>query len=427
MTTVLTGLYSILIAASLFNPVVGTLTLLHLVFFRPAERMGFPYPITFALLVVCMLALMLHRKPFGGNMFTGRRYDLLLVMLMELYLLFNLVLFDRWSMFYIYESYLFPALMVFFMISEFTVTTKQIKLVYLVLLVSVLIICVDSLYVHFSVDASSSMWFRYHDDEGRLINVGTWNNSNKLGYLANIGVASCMIMVIAAKRVLGRLFWASPIVVFVSVLALTGSRAALLQLGVTTGFLFMNSRKKVLVFVLLIPLLAVGGIYWDKLSPERKYAEGSKETRIDLIYYAKDVFKEHPILGIGFKQFRDYNPYHQVPHNIYAQVFVELGLVGAIIFFIMLGMILQGGLRVIRSSRDREEEAEIYGLSRGTMAFVLGSLTYFVFGNELMDFIFLTNMGLLVVVRRMYELERPEMMRGPKNLATYSALVLEES
>jgi O-antigen ligase len=68
----------------------------------------------------------------------------------------------------------------------------------------------------------------------------------------------------------------------------------------------------------------------------------SIDDRVDLLYYGMNTFVEHPILGIGLRQFEAH--FHDLPfhlmgsssHNAYLEVLVEMGILGFGTFVIFL-------------------------------------------------------------------------------------------
>jgi Lipid A core - O-antigen ligase and related enzymes len=65
-------------------------------------------------------------------------------------------------------------------------------------------------------------------------------------------------------------------------------------------------------------------------------ADSSLEKRFDLIKYAIKVFIDHPILGVGVRNFELFNPLEKPAHNMYLEVLTGTGLVGFIPFMAIL-------------------------------------------------------------------------------------------
>ena len=402
----LTGSITIGYIICLFSAQMAALIMTFLYYLRPAEKAVYPYPIVMVGLIIATLTLVMHRKPYS-SISTFERKDTLLFVIMQLYLLFNILLYNRWTIIDLYQSYIIPAAILFFLISEYATSIKQLRLLLLSIGFPALIICADSLHVHFMAEHTSSIWLHYHlvDSAGgaRLINLGWWDNPNKLAYLSNLGFLCFLISGILSSGA-KRLMYFSTAGIFLPTLFLTGSRGALLQLCVSCFFFFIKSKKNTRTVIIAASAIFIAFTYLSALSPDREYAEGSTDERIEILLYAKEVFKSHPIFGVGFKLFPEYNPFRLVTHNTFAQLLVELGLVGTIIFFFMVKRMFSGTYLIIAKSRDNKELSEIHTLSKGIFAISIGAFVYYIFGNQLLDFMFCTIIGMLVAAKRAYEL-----------------------
>jgi O-antigen ligase len=57
------------------------------------------------------------------------------------------------------------------------------------------------------------------------------------------------------------------------------------------------------------------------------------------------AFVEHPLIGVGSGAFRDAIPLDKAAHNTLLGIAVELGVVGLILFLIMLSIVLHSAVR----------------------------------------------------------------------------------
>lgn len=407
----ITGMISAGFFAALSNPQTAVMVVTLLFYLRPMEKAAYPYPIMMVGLLVAMFVLAFYKKPYG-ELKTCDRKDTKIFLLMQLYLLFNIVLFNRWNMLDIYQSYIIPAFLFYFLITEYIITAKHIRMLLLTIGTSCLIICADSLYVHFMTDPDSQVWLHYHNFS-RLQNQGNWDNPNILAYLANFGIG-CFFIVRSLSSGSARFIYLLPGLVFLPTIFLTGSRGALLQLSVMGFIFFMRGKKSIGTIVFIAVLVLAASTVLTVLTPERKYAEGSKDERIEILLHAKDAFIANPVFGVGFKLFQEHNPYRLASHNTFAQLFSELGLIGAIIFFLMLKKMLLAIHKNIDRTKDKQEYEDINYLSKGVFALCIGALIYYIFGNQLLDFIFCTTIGLLVATKRAYEVRSIEIERTRK-------------
>ena len=64
--------------------------------------------------------------------------------------------------------------------------------------------------------------------------------------------------------------------------------------------------------------------------------DGSAQTRIRMIEKAYEIFKEHPILGMGLNTFAQSAGFGAYAHNNYMELLANLGLSGCLIYYIPL-------------------------------------------------------------------------------------------
>ncbi len=400
-----TSIISISYIASIFNARWAALIITFLYYLRPEEKATYPYPIVMVGLLIGFIILLLHKKPYSFVK-NHNRTDTKLFLLMQVYLLFNILLLNRWNIQEIYISYIIPAVLIFLIITEYIITIKQIRLTLLAIGIPALLISSDALYIHYFKTSDSQIWSLYHlvDSDGgaRLRSLGWWDNSNKLAYLSNIGMLCFYVVYITSKNIKRYLFLL-PATVFLPTIFLTGSRSALLQITVSAFILFIRGKRNISTYIFIVASIFIIMSYLTVLSPDRRHAEGSKEERIEILFHAKEAFISHPVLGVGFKTFRDYNPLGLVTHNTFAQLFAELGLIGVFLFFLMVKKMFMGAYMIGNTNKNNNEIDDIRILSNGIFAISVGAFIYYFFGNQLLDFMFCTIIALLVSIKRANE------------------------
>jgi O-antigen ligase len=123
----------------------------------------------------------------------------------------------------------------------------------------------------------------------------------------------------------------------------TGSRTGIVSLAVVVVFLIVVSRRRVVATVLLAAALVV---LWAGLPPDLKYRyltlrqyqqEATYQTRRDWTKLAFRMLRDRPLTGVGLGQFmvarvEEYDGIWMNPHNVYAEVASEMGLIGLATF-----------------------------------------------------------------------------------------------
>ncbi|KPQ30443.1 MAG: O-antigen ligase family protein [Marinobacter excellens HL-55] len=138
-------------------------------------------------------------------------------------------------------------------------------------------------------------------------------------------------------------------------LILTQSRGALLALGVVAFFVFKESSRK---FSLIVVAVLVGFAGWQVMSDDQKdrYLSlvGLSETsnaatadgRIQGMMREFALGFERPIVGHGLGTTPEAKTHilgsRQASHNLYAELLIELGIIGTLIFLSFLLKVYQG-------------------------------------------------------------------------------------
>jgi O-antigen ligase len=181
---------------------------------------------------------------------------------------------------------------------------------------------------------------------------------------------------------------------FVVTLLLTGSRGGLLGFFALMGCIWWMSRYKVIFAVAIVFLSVIG---WFSISEERqrRYAsifdsslDASSQGRVDAWRDGVLLLLERPLTGVGasgFLQARvDKFGVYLNPHNLYVQVFAELGIIGGFIFFFMFVRDIIGiNLKVIRDVKTRgSPHALLVPFARATIIACLSLLVTGVFAHS---------------------------------------------
>lgn len=136
---------------------------------------------------------------------------------------------------------------------------------------------------------------------------------------------------------------------------LTGSRASL----ITTGFAFLyvlgslNRLKlatRAVIFMVLIA--AIYGVFTlipegliHRLGTTTESIESADLNGRVIIWRASlDVFEKHPLIGIGTNAFASSTDLDKAAHNTYLSILVEVGLIGFILFLILVVIIVYNTL-----------------------------------------------------------------------------------
>jgi probable O-glycosylation ligase (exosortase A-associated) len=158
----------------------------------------------------------------------------------------------------------------------------------------------------------------------------------------------------------------------------TYSRGGLIGLSIVAAALFLKSRRRLAV---VLVVLAVGAMAYHFMPPQwtarmgtlqQARETGSGESRIQSWKFATNVAIHHPLLGGGFDDYQDtalwsaFAPEGAVQraiHSIYFRVLSEQGFPGLGLFLALLFVSWRNCSRVRKKTRDSPEQKWAYDLA----------------------------------------------------------------
>lgn len=162
------------------------------------------------------------------------------------------------------------------------------------------------------------------------------------------------------------------------------SRGAYLGFLVGMVAILWHTRKKLLY--LLIPLsFLLGGIAINFLPysvqervesifvEEETERDESATSRFVFWGIAMEQFYKNPVVGHGYQTFVEINPYHMDTHNYYLKLLAEQGIIGFVVFIVILWRAAKAG----RSLYDETDDPLYKALGIG----LLGVVASLAFGN----------------------------------------------
>lgn len=180
-------------------------------------------------------------------------------------------------------------------------------------------------------------------------------------------------------------------------LILTMSRGAFLALLVVAWMVFKESSHKILLILVAIGIALGGWSVMNQAQKDRYISLVSENTdqsagvdgRLHLILHEFELGLERPIVGHGLGTTAE-SKYHswgrrQASHNMYGELIIELGLIGAAIFLMFIAKIyrrFRDNQSLLRASLDAGEGLDFYqNLNKALLAvfwmYVLYSLNYY--------------------------------------------------
>ena len=162
------------------------------------------------------------------------------------------------------------------------------------------------------------------------------------------------------------------------------SRAAYLAAAVGLFLLFSFKKQW-----LLVPLLLIG-LFWQVALPEKAVqriegttdeygaVEASAERRLLIWDKGMELFSENSLVGIGYGVFAQLGYDLGDTHNIYVKILVEQGIIGMLIFAILIFTFMAEGFRLYKNGDDDLSK----GLGLGFAVCIAVLLVNNIFGNR---------------------------------------------
>ncbi len=150
---------------------------------------------------------------------------------------------------------------------------------------------------------------------------------------------------------------------------LTQSRGGYLAMAVMVFFAlvrYVDNRK----FFVALVVAAMGLLV---VLPTRLSALGIADQERTMLWgEANQVFKEHPLTGVGAQRIKEYMEADKAVHNSYINVYAEIGIIGYTFWLGLLAFSIYGSWKVSRLKPDDEEDVLLVQQAKGMFASLVG-------------------------------------------------------
>ena len=207
-------------------------------------------------------------------------------------------------------------------------------------------------------------WYKqwHYSHEMRIGGPFYYLGPNELGaFFAQYGVLVLGLVVFAPTK-FDRILFGFVFATNIYCLMYSFSRAAYFALPIGVALvLFLKNKKLLILFIVLLvlsfkflPVSVIDRINMTSADEEERVEgqtfDSSTEARFTLAKKALDLFKESPILGVGFRNFSALTG--KDTHNNYAKVLAESGIIGFAVYILVYLMSIKMGWRLYKASND---------------------------------------------------------------------------
>ena len=185
---------------------------------------------------------------------------------------------------------------------------------------------------------------------------GTLSDPNELSLVMSIGLGLMFAFVTLARRPSSPrwLLAGAMIALVLTCVVLAQSRSGQLVFMTVIGAYFIKRfgwHGLLMGLVITVPLLLLGGL----VGSDRDDAQASTDERMATLYEGIDMFTTSPFFGVGYGQFTEHH--YLTAHNSVVLVAAETGIIGLVLWGMVVYLSFKVPVAVLRAYRARPEAA----------------------------------------------------------------------
>jgi len=245
-------------------------------------------------------------------------------------------------------------------------------------------------------------------------------NPNDLALMLNLILPLCVALFLGTRKPWVRTLLLAMIVLDVIAVVVTFSRGGFLTLATIIVTYLWRLRTRLeggwawsafVVALACLPLLPSG--YFDRLSTITNIesdSTGSAQERWRDMLATANLVVQNPIVGVGVGMnilaLNEERGHYSVPvHNVYLEYAVELGILGLVLFLMLLAGCMKSTMSVQRRSAGVPALRELFYLAEGIQTSLIAFAVAALFHPVAYHFYFYYMAGLAIAVSAAYETE----------------------
>jgi O-antigen ligase/polysaccharide polymerase Wzy-like membrane protein len=228
-------------------------------------------------------------------------------------------------------------------------------------------------------------------DVPRLDNVlgGFYSNPNDLAFAVVLSLPYALAFFVAARNAMVKAFWCVGMLLMLTVIFLTASRAGFIDLccsySAALYFIAIKGKRYWLIvasaLIGIVIVSTVGGRLYERFSAmsggstTEQSAYGSYEDRKYLMVRAVEGIEHYPLFGLGCRNFETYSLIWHEVHMTYLQIAVEGGVPVLILYLMFFRRDFQN-IGELQRMKDLPPDVRLFaGALIGTqVGFIVGAL-----------------------------------------------------
>jgi hypothetical protein len=218
---------------------------------------------------------------------------------------------------------------------------------------------------------------------------GFYSNPNDLAFSVVLSLPYALAFMVLAKNGMVKAFWIFGMLIMLTVIFLTASRAGFIDLicsySIALYYIAVKGKRYYLVVVSVLfgvlIMATVGGKLYDRFnalsgdSTTDQSAYGSYQDRKYLMLRSLEGIEHYPVLGLGVRNFETYSLIWHEVHMTYLQICVEGGIPVLILYLMFFYRDFQN-MFALHRTRDLDPEVRVFAgaLTGSQVGFVVGAL-----------------------------------------------------
>ena len=218
---------------------------------------------------------------------------------------------------------------------------------------------------------------------------GFYSNPNDLAFAVVLSLPYALAFMVLAKNGMVKAFWICGMLIMLTVIFLTASRAGFIDLicsyCIALYYISIKGKRYYLAVVSVLfgvlIMATVGGKLYDRFnalsgdSATDQSAYGSYQDRMYLMGRAVEGIEHYPLLGLGVRNFETYSLIWHEVHMTYLQIAVEGGIPVLILYLMFFYRDFQN-MFALHRIKDLDPEVRLFAgaLTGSQVGFVVGAL-----------------------------------------------------